>query len=191
MVAEEFDQAIAWHGRAAQIRRRVLADRSGDAYAKHLVWVSLSRRAEALAAAGKLNEAVSAWRETLAAAQDDGERLAVRVELAAALVRSGDHAQGARMAAEVVSQSDAAAAQYDAARVFWLASEQAARTDAAGAAKANELSKQYAARAVACLQKVHAAGFFRSEDNRKRLFADTELAPLRNLPQVRKFLGEG
>jgi tetratricopeptide (TPR) repeat protein len=166
-----------------------------------VLFLALGKRAEAEAAlreAARLYTAlarahpdVAEYRRDLARSQKalnllgprGADRNPERVARALALARSGDHAQAAAAAEDLVKGTTSNALFYGAARTLAVCAA-AVKDDA-------KLRERYAARAVALLAELHEEGYFASVQNAARLKEDPDLALLRQRDDFRKLLAEG
>ncbi len=177
-LAGKFDQAQPWFAQAVKnfdgLDKRAL----DNPQVKTSMFFAYFGRAESFSKLAKHDEALKDWNRAhdLARVSDKPYILLPR---AAAMARTGKHAEAIAEIAPFVGKAKAGESLYRFARVYALA---------AGAAKdRKELADQYANEAMKLLNAADNGNFFDSLKNQKKLL-DADLDPLRDRPEFQKFI---
>jgi len=147
-------------------------------------------RAELLGNLARHKEAVKDWERAITL--DSGAQRSHFVVLrAGSLARSGDHAAASAVAAKLEKlPGETGENLYNSACIYALSSAAAGRDTKLAAAVRKKLASQYGARAVELLGKAGAAGYFKNPAQIVHMKKDTDLEPLRNRTDFKKFLAE-
>jgi serine/threonine-protein kinase len=182
------EAALDCYREAINVLRGVLAKQPRNFPARSGLWKSHWERALSLTRLGRHADALPDWEQAVKLAEPRNLS-AARSMLAVALARTGNHLRAAQEAQALVGEKTAAPElPYNLACVYALCSAAAARDATQPPAEQQSLGERYAARALACLQKATAAGFFRAASRVALLRNDTDLAPLRERADFRKLL---
>jgi tetratricopeptide (TPR) repeat protein len=185
---EKLTEAVDWYGKGLR-RLAPLHERNPrNALVRLNLQATAMERAGALMNLKRFADAVPDWDQAIQL--DPGEdRPMLRLSRAFCLAHSGDHVQAS---AEVHAVAEAAGKDgllvYRAAALLAVVSGMAARDpklDKAGQARKGE---EYAAAAVALLEKARQAGAFRDAQLRDNLARDPDLASLRQRDDFRQLL---
>jgi tetratricopeptide (TPR) repeat protein len=145
-------------------------------------------RAAALNDLSRYTEALKDWDRAIELASDTDRDL--RLFRALTLAHLGEHSQATTEAEALIRKTPTASFSYYAACVF-ARSSPAARQDAKlPPADRDKRAEHYAARAMECLVKARAAGYFKTANARERLQKEKALDPLRARPDFKQLLAE-
>lgn len=144
-------------------------------------------RATALDQLNQYEEAVKEWNRAIELADDDF-RDSLRIMLAVSLAHSGEHAQAvAEAQAVLAAHEDEAGAVYNTGRVYAEASASVGKDVSLTEEERTKLAEEYAAQAVAYLEKAHAGGWFDNASSARVLMGEY-FAPLRGREDFQKLL---
>jgi tetratricopeptide (TPR) repeat protein len=175
---EWFDKAQA---KLEEVRKRAGGDARARAFLRNTHW----NRAEALVKLDRHAEALREWDQALELDVLDIDRAYSRLGRALALVRLGKCDQAVAIAEDQVGRPEADVfGIYRAARVFSLASVVVGQDTQREAAERQQLTEQYAARAVALLRRTQSQAIFKDPGMVADLKQNADLDGLRSYCQI-------
>jgi serine/threonine-protein kinase len=176
---EKYKEALEWFDRAAamlaDVRKRTPEDATATAYHRN----ACAARARTLSRLGRHRDAVAAWDQALALA-DEQTRTGCRIGRALARARLGDHTRAAAEAADVaqvptLTDGD----RYDLACAYALASRAAGQDEKLAPAERERCARDHAERSIRLLEQAAENGFFKDTGKQERMRTDKDLDPVR------------
>jgi serine/threonine protein kinase len=171
-------KAMEWHDRAIQILARLVARQPELPTAAETLAYAHAMRAYSQGQLRRFSEALADWDRALEL--EPGRPLLTRILRAEALARTGAHAAAAAEAhalAEDTSQTPQRRAET--AGIFALAIAAAAQDGSLSPSERYRVGDEYAAEALALLERAEAEGYFQSAENVKLFESDPDWQPLR------------
>jgi serine/threonine-protein kinase len=183
------EQALPLYARAIEGMERVRRREPNYFQVGAVLLNAHGGRAYALHALGRYRDALPDWDEVVRLATGPGRDFR-RSERAVVLGRVGEHARAAAEAGDLAATANDKNALYNAAAALGWAARTVRRDDKLSAAERERLAGEYAARGVALLARLHAAGWFHDPARATLLKTDEDLDGLRGRPDFEKLLGE-
>jgi serine/threonine-protein kinase len=181
--------ALAMLNKAVTLAEGVLRQEPQYGAARARTFQSHGRRAQINDALGRTADAVRDW-ERVVELDTTPQWWVHRVFLAQALARAAEHVRAAAEA-KTLEQEPAVTddGRFELARVYVLSLAPARADPRLSPQEQSVRAEGYAARAVALLRRLHAAGYFKEPGHAELLRTDPDLAPLRGRADFRNLEG--
>ena len=146
-------------------------------------------RAKALTALKNHADALADWNRAIALTQEK-DRPLLQLPRAATLARAGKHVEATKEAALLLPLVKTPGAMYSFACVYSLAVAAVEADTKLPASERQKLAADYTAASVKLLSGAHAAGLFKSPEDRRKLAVDPDLEAVRSRPEFKKLVSE-